>query len=388
MSARDPVVTGIGLLSCLGEGVEPHRSLLENGPGNPVVDTERFAPYSVHPLPEVDWSGQIPRRGDQRQMETWQRIGTYAAGLALADAGLNGNEELCGSMDMIVAAGGGERDVSVDSLIIEAAADRNDREVLINEKLTTELRPTLFLAQLSNLMAGNISIVHKVTGSSRTFMGEESAGISAVQTALARIRAGQSTHALLGGALNTEHPDMLLNFELGGFLHRGAWSPVWDRRDAKGGGVITGSGGAFLVVEAREHAQKRSAKTYAALGTVVSRHTKSDGDELVAAIAAMAKDAGAADLVISAASGAPARTDAEAKALAHLPLRGFSSLTGTLKEAQLPFAIALAALAIDGGKPVRPFAADEMEAGIAPEAVLATTIGYAGAEGMVRVTSA
>ena len=37
----------------------------------------------------------------------------------------------------------------------------------------SDLRPTLFLAQLSNLLAGNISIVHGVTGSSRTFMGEE-----------------------------------------------------------------------------------------------------------------------------------------------------------------------------------------------------------------------
>ena len=69
-------------------------------------------------------------------------------------------------MDMIVAAGGGERDVAVDQSILEAARARNDRGVLINEKLTTELRPTLFLAQLSNLLAGNISIVHKVTGSS------------------------------------------------------------------------------------------------------------------------------------------------------------------------------------------------------------------------------
>jgi len=44
------------------------------------------------------------------------------------------------------------------------------------------LRPTLFLAQLSNLLAGNISIVHGVTGSSRTFMGEEVAGVDAVRS--------------------------------------------------------------------------------------------------------------------------------------------------------------------------------------------------------------
>ena len=118
-------------------------------------------------------------------------------------------------MDMVVAAGGGERDEAVDAAILAASETRNDRDVLLNEKLTTELRPTLFLAQLSNLLAGNISIVHKVTGSSRTFMGEEGAGVSAVETAAARIRSGQSTHMLVGGAFQTEHPDMLLGYELG-----------------------------------------------------------------------------------------------------------------------------------------------------------------------------
>ncbi len=144
-------------------------------------------------MPEIDWSQQIAKRGDQRQMENWQRLGVFAAGLALDDAGLKDNAEACGTMDMIVAAGGGERDIKVDSLIVDEALKRNDREMLLNEKLTTELRPTLFLAQLSNLLAGNISIVHKVTGSSRTFMGEEAAGISAVETAYHRIKAGQST---------------------------------------------------------------------------------------------------------------------------------------------------------------------------------------------------
>ena len=57
-------------------------------------------------------------------------------------------------------------------------------------------------AQLSNLLAGNISIVHGVVGSSRTFMGEEGSGVQAVQTAHARIRAGQSEIALVGGAYN------------------------------------------------------------------------------------------------------------------------------------------------------------------------------------------
>ena len=72
-------------------------------------------------------------------MENWQRLGTYAAGLALDDAGIKGDEALCSTMDMIVAAGGGERDEAVDQAILDAAASRNDRDVLLNEKLTTEL---------------------------------------------------------------------------------------------------------------------------------------------------------------------------------------------------------------------------------------------------------
>ncbi|TIX32432.1 MAG: beta-ketoacyl-ACP synthase, partial [Mesorhizobium sp.] len=264
-------------------------------------------PYTVHPLTEIDWNLQIAKRGDQRQMETWQRLGTYAAGMALDDAGIKGNDELCTTMDMVVAAGGGERDETVDAEILAASESRNDRDVLLNEKLTTELRPTLFLAQLSNLLAGNISIVHKVTGSSRTFMGEEGAGVAAVETAAARIRSGQSTHILVGGAFQTEHSDMLLGYELAGYLHRGPWRPVWQRQGLEGGGVVTGSGGAFLVLEQREHAISRGRKIYAELGPVISGRAKRRQGELDAEIAALLRQAALPNgelLTISGASGA------------------------------------------------------------------------------------
>ncbi|HEV7416314.1 MAG TPA: beta-ketoacyl-ACP synthase, partial [Tianweitania sediminis] len=87
MSANDVVITGIGLVSSLGEGTSEHWNRISDASPAPVIDGERFAPYTVHPLPEIDWGKQIAKRGDQRQMETWQRLGTYAAGLALDDAG-------------------------------------------------------------------------------------------------------------------------------------------------------------------------------------------------------------------------------------------------------------------------------------------------------------
>lgn len=393
MSAHDVVITGIGLVSSLGEGTDAHWQKLTAADAAPVVDATRYQPYSIHPLPEIDWGLQIAKRGDQRQMETWQRLGTYTAGLALDDAGIKNDEALCATMDMVVAAGGGERDEAVDNDILAASETRNDRDVLLNEKLTTELRPTLFLAQLSNLLAGNISIVHKVTGSSRTFMGEEGAGVAAVETAAARIRSGQSTHMLVGGAFQTEHPDMLLGYELGGYLHRGSWKPVWQRNGAEGGGVVSGSGAAFLVLESREHAEARGRHIYAQLGPVVSdraRRRKQDlGDAIASLLEKSDLPANAPLLTMSGASGAHAATKAELAAFERNPqliARGFGTLTGHMKEAQFPFAVALAALAIDrkAGYPAFDAAAERAYAGV-PRSVLATAIGYHYFEGMALV---
>jgi 3-oxoacyl-[acyl-carrier-protein] synthase II len=392
MKNNDVLVTGIGLVTSLGEGAEANWKSLSAG-GSATVDSARFAPFSIHPLPPIDWGLQIPKRGDQRQMETWQRLGTYTAGLALEDAGIKGDEALCSTMDMVVAAGGGERDEAVDAMILAAAGDRAaDLEILLNEKLTTELRPTLFLAQLSNLLAGNISIVHKVTGSSRTFMGEESAGVAAIETAAARIRSGQATHVLVGGAFQTEHPDMLLGYELGGYLHRGAHAPVWSRGKSPGGGIVSGSASAFLVLEQRGHAEARGRKAYARLEAVASSRA-ARGYGFAEELAALLRSLGTSDkapLVLSAASGAHAATAAERRAIEALggTARGFATLVGHAKEAQFFIAVALAALALSHGEAYPPFDnADEKPfEGELREAV-ATGVGYHRFEGAARLAS-
>src|ERR1700720_850833 len=111
-------ITGIGIVSCLGEGLDAHWQGF--AASKPIIDTEPFAPYIVHPLAAIDFDKQIPKKGDQRQMEPWQLIGTYAAGLASHSAGSKGNAALLGHVDMIVAAGGGERDEPVDGAMLAA----------------------------------------------------------------------------------------------------------------------------------------------------------------------------------------------------------------------------------------------------------------------------
>jgi 3-oxoacyl-[acyl-carrier-protein] synthase II len=153
---REAWITGIGIVSCLGEGPDAHWQAL--GAGHPQADTTTYPPYIIHKIAPLNFDTQIPKKGDQRQMEAWQRIGTYAAGLALDSAGIKGNAEILARTDMIVAAGGGERDIAADTAILSGLPGAAAPETFLNERLMNDLRPTLFLAQLSNLLAGNISM--------------------------------------------------------------------------------------------------------------------------------------------------------------------------------------------------------------------------------------
>lgn len=391
---NDVVITGVGIVTCHGVGAEAHVEILGGATAPELkIETERFAPYPVHPMPEIDWNQQIAKRGDQRQMENWQRLGVFTAGLALDDAGLKDDAEACGTMDMIVAAGGGERDIAVDSLIVDEGLKRNDREHLLNEKLTTELRPTLFLAQLSNLLAGNISIVHKVTGSSRTFMGEEAAGISAVETAFHRIRAGQSTHTLVGSALVAERQDVILLYEAIGAHATGGWTPLWSRDENAGGGIITGSAAAFLILESRAHAEARSARIYATIDAIGGDRGSRDEGRLEARLESLAEGAPAGEetVVFSGASGAH---DATAREKAWLDtrfsgsaVRGYSAVIGQSLEAQFPLGLALAALTLGAGATVAPF--DAVEAAMTAPAATAivTTVGHSRGEGVAILSA-
>jgi 3-oxoacyl-[acyl-carrier-protein] synthase II len=348
---RETWITGIGIVSCLGEGEDAHWRRLNEPPPSPDMDS--FAPFPVHRLAPIELDKQIPKKSDQRQMEAWQRIGTYAAGLALDSAGAKGNAELLGRMDMIVAAGGGERDESVDAAILSGLGKAADKAAFLNERLMSDLRPTLFLAQLSNLLAGNISIVHGVTGMSRTFMGEESAGVDATRIALSRIQAGQSDIGLVGGSFNAERKDILLLFDAGGYALRGSFAPVWDRK-ATGGGMAVGSLGAFLVLEAREHAEARHAKPLARLVSVQSDRARRQPSAVTKSLTRMwdaikpAVIPGRAAVLSGATGAEPATTEERAflSTIPDIPVRATGTYVGHGVEPQFVMNIALATLAL------------------------------------------
>lgn len=389
--AKEVWITGIGILSSLGEGLDAHWEALSAGRVN--VDEARFAPYLVHPLAPVSFDAQIPKKGDQRQMEAWQRIGVYAAGLALDSAGVKGKPEILSRMDMIVAAGGGERDIAVDLAILNADAKGNSAPGFLNEKLMNDLRPTLFLAQLSNLLAGNIAIVHGVCGTSRTFMGEEAASMDAARIALARIEGNQSDIALIGAAHNGERPELLILYELGDFNLKGKYAPVWSRDEAHGGFAL-GSAGAFLVLESREHAEARGAKPYARLSRVVAdlAHRKQPG-AVTRSLEAMWSKLGLTDdagYLISGATGVEPVTSEEKAFLQKHPgyaVRSTGSIFGHTLETQFPLGLALAALSISRGAlfPPHDTGGFEVEKAGAPTQIVVEGAGHWQGEGLALV---
>ena len=259
------------------------------------------------------------------------------------------------------------------------------------------LRPTLFLAQLSNLLAGNISIVHGVTGSSRTFMGEETAGIEAVRIASARIAAGQSDIALVGGALNAERKDTLLLYEFGKRLLRHPFVPVWERA-ARGGGLTFGSLGAFLVLESREHAQARNAKSLSRLTHVVSDRCARTTGEATKSLSRLWQrieerlDRQTVGIISGATGCEPATNDEREwlRAMAGIPIRATGSYVGHGFEPQFVMNIALATLALHHGQMFAPADSSGIESADARRItqVVVTGVGHWRGEGIALVDAA
>jgi 3-oxoacyl-[acyl-carrier-protein] synthase II len=296
---------------------------------------------------------------------------------------------------MIVAAGGGERDIDVDSQILANIEQSAAPESFLNERLTNDLRPTLFLAQLPNLLAGNISIVHKVTGSSRTFMGEEIAGVSATEIALKRIAAGQGDIFLVGAAYNAERKDLLFNAAFGRLLWTGDDSSVWTRAD-DGGGMVIGSIGAFLVIESRPHAEARGRQPYARLAAVMSDRDRREPGQARANAEKQLESVrpqleGRNVSVVSGATGVKRPTVEERDFLLALrkagqidAIRAPASLMGAGIEASFPAFVALGAMALRRKGFYRPYDTSGVErpATTTPESLLVTAWGHWRGEGM------
>jgi 3-oxoacyl-[acyl-carrier-protein] synthase II len=223
-------------------------------------------------------------------------------------------------------------------------------------------------------------------------MGEEAAGVDAARIALARIASGQSDIALVGAAHNGERKDLLVLYEFGDFNLKNTFAPIWARGDH--GGFALGSGGAFLVIESRKHAEARGAKPYARLTQVVADRTaRKNGGEVTASLSKLWSQLDKLDgqgAIITGATGAKPATSEERAFLAAHPdfaVRATGTSFGHTMETQFPLGLALAALSISKGKlfPPNDSAGVEIEMTKPPSQIVVVGAGHWRGEGMALV---
>ena len=250
---RQPVVTGVGLLTAAGDKQSSWQTIRDGGSAvdeQTVLDEEAASRYQVHVTGEA--SGFDPASVDEfdgRSMGRYTAFALAAADGALTDAGLAPDD----------AAWTDERvGVSVASVFggLDEIIDEVDPE-------RSRVSPYLATESLPNLAAGHLGITTGARGPTRAQSTACAAGTHAVDAAVTDLRRGRADVMLVGGT------EAVLNYY--GIAMTAAPRAYTDRTgtdavrpfDESRDGLALGEGAAVLVLETAAHARARGAETYA-----------------------------------------------------------------------------------------------------------------------------
>ncbi|RAG85315.1 beta-ketoacyl-[acyl-carrier-protein] synthase family protein [Streptacidiphilus pinicola] len=273
---RQVVITGIGLLTALGEGPEDtFKALVAGESGIGPIKAYDPAPLQTRlgaEMPEFD----ATRYATKRQLRTVNRgdsLALAAARIALDDAGLAhkqaGGDELGYRTGLYL--GGNKSLGRMEQLIEELKVIRRPDGTADLEHLARHgdvIMPPLFFVE--GLPAGavfNISQAYGIRGSSTFFAGYADAGANAIGRAMRAVRRGDADVAIAGGYDDaTSWWSMTLLDRLGilttrNELGRQAYRPY----DRERSGGLPGEGAALLVLEDKQAALARGARIYAEL---------------------------------------------------------------------------------------------------------------------------
>jgi 3-oxoacyl-[acyl-carrier-protein] synthase II len=264
---RRVVVTGLGMVSPLGAGVESTwKKILESQSG-----AARIEKFDVSDLPckiacEVkrgDGSNgsfladKWMEPKDQRKVDDFIIYAMAAAGQALEDAGWHPkSQEDQASTGVFIGSGIGG---------IEGIAEM---AIVLKERGPRRISPFFIPGRLINLASGYVSIAHGLKGPNHAVVTACSTGAHALGDAGRMIALGDAEVMLAGG---TESPVNRLS--VAGFCACKALSTSFNDAPEKASrpydkdrdGFVMGEGAGVVVLEEFEHAKARGAKIYAEL---------------------------------------------------------------------------------------------------------------------------
>ncbi len=262
---RRVVVTGLGMVSPLGCGVETTwKRILDSESGANKIDT-----FEVSDLPSKI-ACNVPR-GDgsdgtfnpdqwmepkeQRKVDDFIVFAMCAARQALDDADWHPatEEDKCATGTLIGSGIGGLTGIAEASIILKERGPR-------------KLSPFFIPGRLINLASGFVSIEHGLKGPNHSVVTACSTGAHAIGDASRLIALGDADVMVAGGS---ESP--ISRISIGGFCALRALSTGYNETPEKASrpydrdrdGFVMGEGAGIVVLEEYEHAKKRGAKIYA-----------------------------------------------------------------------------------------------------------------------------
>lgn len=264
---RRVVITGLGMVSPLGYGVNHNWQAITNGQSGlkkiDHFDASGYASQIAGLIPKTE--DENPANGefnstlfvaakDQRKMDPFIVYGIAAAEEAIQDSGWKADtDEQKERTGVLIGSGIGGIETMYDSAIT------------LHERGPKRLSPFCIPAMLINLTSGHVSIRHGFKGPNHSVVTACATGTHAIGDSARLIAFGDADVMIAGGAESAVTP-----LGVGGFAAARALSTSYNDDPQSGSrpfdegrdGFVIAEGAGVVVLEEYEHAKARGAKIY------------------------------------------------------------------------------------------------------------------------------
>jgi 3-oxoacyl-[acyl-carrier-protein] synthase II len=257
MSLKRVVVTGLGALTPVGNTAEETwKNLLAGVSGAgpiPRFDSSKFKTHFACEVKDFNPNDLLDRK-EARRMDRFTQFGVVVADEAIADSGLDLEQENLDRIGVIWGSGIGGIDTFFDQV-----------KGFVDNDLTPRFNPFLIPMMISDITPGRISMKHGLRGPNYTTVSACASSTNALIDSFNLIRLGKCDVVVTGGSEAAINPVGMGGFNAMNALSTRNDDPKTASRpfDADREGFVMGEGGAGIILEEYEHAKARGAKIYA-----------------------------------------------------------------------------------------------------------------------------
>ncbi len=268
---RRVVISGLGVVSCLGNSAEEVTQSLRAGQSG-IVHNPVFEEYGlrsqVSGSVDLDISDHIDRRV-RRFMGDAAAYSYIAMAQAIADSGLADSDVSDPRTGLIAASGG------ASSANIVASAD------ILRAKGVRKIGPFMVPRTMSSTVSACLATPYRIKGINYSITSACATSAHCIGAAMEQIQLGKQDVVFAGGGEEEDWTLASLFDAMGALSTKYNDAPATASRpyDQSRDGFVIASGAGMVVVEELQHAQARGAKIYA---EIVGYGANSDGHDMVA----------------------------------------------------------------------------------------------------------